>query len=332
MPGRKLRPAALALALALLLTACSGGGEGAAPPTGDLSSCVPGGGENYVHRAPEGDIVPVTISSDLAVGENRFVLGLLNADNEPVTGADLTFRFFCFNGAGEKVYSAPVEPRPITITRSYTHTHEDGTVESHEAGETGVYVAEVDFPVYGRWGVTLTGRAAGHSIGRMDVVFPVNEKPYSPAVGDPAPKSVQPTLADVPDISQLDTSASPIPEMHDKTIAEAVTSGRPTVIVFATPAFCQSQICGPVKDIVDDLYAAYRDRANFVHVEPYDVARLRDGSCRSLNECVQPVMSEWGLRTEPWVFIVDSGGNVAAKFEGLASYTELEAALLPLLD
>lgn len=38
-------------------------------------------------------------------------------------------------------------------------------------------------------------------------------------------------------------------------------------------------------------------------------------------------MSEWGLETEPWVFIVGSDGRIAAKFEGIVSFEELEAAM-----
>jgi hypothetical protein len=38
-------------------------------------------------------------------------------------------------------------------------------------------------------------------------------------------------------------------------------------------------------------------------------------------------MSEWGLTSEPWVFVVDSAGNVSAKFEIFLSEDELRAAL-----
>ena len=40
---------------------------------------------------------------------------------------------------------------------------------------------------------------------------------------------------------------------------------------------------------------------------------------------------EWGLPTEPWVFVVDAKGKVAAKFEGMAYPDELTAALDALL-
>jgi hypothetical protein len=116
--------------------------------------------------------------------------------------------------------------------------------------------------------------------------------------------------------------------MHTMTIAEAVTSGRPSVIVFATPAFCLSRICGPTKDIVDDLFQQYKGEVNFVHVEPYELDRARSGE----GLFAVPATTEWGLTSEPWVFLVDSEGNIAAKFEAVVVMGELTEALTPLLD
>ncbi len=39
-----------------------------------------------------------------------------------------------------------------------------------------------------------------------------------------------------------------------------------------------------------------------------------------------------GLTSEPWVFLVDSQGNIAAKFEAVVTMDELKAALDPLLQ
>ncbi len=158
--------------------------------------------------------------------------------------------------------------------------------------------------------------------------FDVTEKSLSVAIGQPAPLSVQQLLSDVDDISEIDTSDPPNPEMHDITIADAVTSSEATVVVFATPAFCVSQICGPTKSIVDELYESYEGQANFVHVEPYDLEIARSG------EGLEPVPfleEEWGLLSEPWVFLVDSEGNVSAKFETVVSLEEIEQALLQIL-
>jgi hypothetical protein len=38
-------------------------------------------------------------------------------------------------------------------------------------------------------------------------------------------------------------------------------------------------------------------------------------------------MRQWGLSTEPWVFLVGADGHVKAKFEGSVSEAELSAAV-----
>ncbi len=42
---------------------------------------------------------------------------------------------------------------------------------------------------------------------------------------------------------------------------------------------------------------------------------------------VVPAVQEWGLTSEPWVFVVDALGNVAGRFEGVVDPEEIEAAL-----
>jgi hypothetical protein len=94
------------------------------------------------------------------------------------------------------------------------------------------------------------------------------------------------------------------------------------VIVFATPAFCTSNTCGPLLDQVKALRPQYPD-VDFVHVEIYD-----DLQVESVDDLVTvPAVTEWGLPSEPWVFVVDDTGTVAGAFEGAASDEELKAAI-----
>lgn len=53
------------------------------------------------------------------------------------------------------------------------------------------------------------------------------------------------TLYTVERLEELTTDYTPDPDLYQLTIAEALITGRPTVIVFATPAFCTSPTCGP---------------------------------------------------------------------------------------
>jgi hypothetical protein len=272
--------------------------------------------------------LPEIVSSDLAVGDNRFVVGLIDQEtNSPVLDAQLHFRFFKLDG-DEGILKAEVDAKTLQLTKTYTHTHEDGTEEAHDAGEVGAYAANVQFDSPGSWIIEIIGGVDGVPIEPVSSVVEVRETSLSIALGQPAPRSIQPILSDVDDIAEVDTSVPPVPEMHDKTIADAVTSGQATVVVFATPAFCLSQICGPTKSIVDELYESHGDQANFVHVEPYDLEKARGGEAL---EVLPFVEQEWGLLTEPWVFLVDSEGNVAAKFEAVVSLEEIEEALRQIL-
>ncbi len=296
-------------ALAVVAAACSSGaGDG-----GDSDTIT--------------EVTPVIVNSELTVGENRFMIGLVSSENEEIVGAAVAFRFFNLDGDQEELREE-AQATPIALEKTYTHTHEDGTVETHEAGESGVYVAAVRFDEPGQWGVEVTATVGDVTYDPARAGFVVLEESASIAMGAPAPLSETLTLDDVKDVAEIDTSNPPIPEMHTLTIAEAVTSGRPSVIIFATPAFCLSRICGPAKDVVDGLFEQYAGEVNFVHIEPYELDKARSGE----GLFPIPATTEWGLRSEPWVFLVDSEGIIAAKFEAVVTMDELTEALTPLLD
>ncbi len=295
-------------ALAVVAAACSGGGDG-----GGASNAITG-------------VSPVIVNSELAVGESRFMIGILSEENTEVTGAEVAFRFFKLDG-DERDLREEAQATPIALEKTYTHTHEDGTVETHGAGESGVYIANVQFDEAGEWGVEVTATVGDRTYDPVDLGFSVLDQSASVPVGAPAPRSETLTLDDVADVVEIDTSDPPIPEMHALTIAEAVTSGRPSVIVFATPAFCLSRICGPTKDVVDELFQLYKEEVNFVHIEPYELDRARSGEGLFTITATE----EWGLRSEPWVFIVDKEGDVASKFEAVVTLDELDQALSPLV-
>ncbi len=336
--------------VALVGAACGGGSAAPAPaptttPTLATSAATP-------------QIALTVVSGDLALGPNRFILGIIDqAQNSQVLGAQIHLRFFKLDGT-EGSLKAEADAMPIQLTRTYTHTHADGTVESHEAGEAGVYVAAVEFDSAGTWAVEATGEVDGQPIAPPAFTFSVRERSIAPALGSPAPRSVQAILSDVSDITEIDTSDPPNPAMHDMTIADAVTSGKPSVIVFSTSAFCLSQICGPVKQVVDDLYETHKAEANFVHVEPYfiDLASQGKGLCAIPTLNLQAALEQWGgpdcptfaegeippddwlhvekswnLPSEPWVFVIDGDGDVAAKFETFVSFDELDTALFSVL-
>jgi len=269
----------------------------------------------------EGDISAQITNSTLAVGENRFSLGLLDKDNSPLLGAQVHLRFFDLNGE-EPVMRSEADARFIPVELSFID--EQSEKERRVVGSNGVYVAAVSFDRAGRWGVEVRATLAGKKLDRVPFRFDVLEETPEPALGDAAPASRQFTLADVADISEIDSSYPPRPHMHDGTVSDALAGGRPLVIAFATPAFCESRTCGPVMDtVMDPLYEKHKDEAVFIHIEPYQLRELREGA----GEIPVEATTEWGIQTEPWIFVVGRDGKVAAKFEGIVALDEVETAL-----
>ena len=158
--------------------------------------------------------------------------------------------------------------------------------------------------------------------------FPVLEESTVPNIGDPAPATDNLTLADVPDLRRLSTDRNPEPKLYELKVAEAAGSGRPTLIVFATPAFCETRFCGPVVDNVKEIWQDYGDRVNFIHIEPY---QLDDQGGLVADASGAPVASaaltQWRLTTEPWVFVLDWRGIIADRYEATVSPDELRQSL-----
>jgi hypothetical protein len=129
----------------------------------------------------------------------------------------------------------------------------------------------------------------------------------------------------------LTTDFTPDPDLYQLTIAEGVISGRPTVVVFATPAFCTSPTCGPQVDTVSELKELRREDANFIHVELYDNPEEIQGDLSKA--ILTDLVHEWGLTSIPdwfnesWTFILGRDGRIAQRFEGFATLEELDIAL-----
>jgi hypothetical protein len=270
-------------------------------------------------------LVPVT--SEYVLGENRFAFGLLSPETgAPIVDATVHLRFYEL-GDGEALrFEADaisrVPARDAGIQEQVEHRHADGSVHTHfnVGEEVGVYTAMVSFDKQGEWGVEIEIEKPDADIEEtLTPRFVVTNQATTPPVGFDAPRSENRTVDDVDDITLIDSSANPSEEMHTVTIKEAIEAGRPVLVLFAVPGFCTSRLCGPELDIMRKLYPEWKDRVEFIHVEFYD----DPGTNRIVSQAAQ----EWGLRTEPWFFLIDANGKIAAKFEGPTSMDELVDAM-----
>ncbi len=312
------RSAAVLAALAVLATAAAACGGSSAPSAPGFPDVITLG---------EGEVFPVITNSTLAVGENRFSLGLLDEENSPVLDADIHLRFFDLTG-DEPVLTSEADARFVPVELSFID--ETSGKEKRLLGSNGVYVTLVNFGTVGAWGVQLDVTLAdGRELEPIPFRFDVLEETAEPSIGDPAPASRQLTLADVDDVTEIDSSFPSRPHMHEITVADALTTGKPILVAFATPAFCESRTCGPVMDtVMDPLYERYADEAVFIHIEPFQLKQLREGIDRIPVEAT----AEWGLQTEPWLFVIDAQGGIVGKFEGIIALDEVATILVRMLE
>lgn len=198
-----------------------------------------------------------------------------------------------------------------------------GEATGYNDYEVPYWVAYPELPRAGFWGLAAEITLADGTTTQAQFTIEVKEEAQTPDVGDEAPPSQNRTLATEPDIEKLTSGDDPIPAFYQMTVAEAVASERPSVVVFSTPAFCQTAICAPVLRSAETVYDSLGDEVNFIHLEIY----------KQFNPELVPAdeVAEWSLSSEPWTFILDDDGRVAARLGGPVSPRELTAALEPLL-
>jgi len=285
------RLTAMALGMALVLAACSSSG-----PSDDEVATTKGA------PTPGQDVFPVVASSEIVVGDNRLQIGLIDTNDAPVRSPKTTMQVD-FLGPGDQ------EPTTET-TMSFLWTIK--TVQ-------GLWVGEAHFDRPGQWEAVIDVQGGGYTAS-VRTAFEVKKEGTTPAIVERAPAVDTPTVSDVGDLSEITTDSDPIRSFYELSITDALKAGRPAVIVFATPKFCTSQVCGPTLSIVKDVAEDF-PRINFVHVEPYDLDKVP--------EKLEPVpaVTAWGLPSEPWVFVTDKRSRVAAKYEGSVAPSELSELL-----
>ena len=275
-----------------------------------------------------GAIEPVFAFSEAVVGPNRIALGLVR-NGSPINdpGAQVRLRFF-------DLADTSAQPQGETQAVYYG-----------KGLPAAVYVAYPTFSKAGEWGVEVTTTLSGEtepSVSRLRLEG--REESLAPNVGEPAISVKTPTVADVPDPSYLSSGKVEDTSLYQISLDEALASGRPTALLFATPAYCRTAVCGPSLQVMQALQKTYGDRINFIHVEVFrhpfaDSFRQQQEVFQRLAQegraptdeerhaGLSDAMVAWDLPSEPWLFLIDSKGIIAARYEGGITTEEISPAL-----
>jgi hypothetical protein len=313
---------ALASLLVLLVAGCgsdggngsSGGGQGS-EQVAQKTNFPKASGKTLaeLHKGlGPGPVLAPTVSI-LTPGQNRFGFGLFDRARKQISDAPAAvYMAPASGGPAQGPFYANAES--LTVAPPY----QSQTVKNDPATARSIYVAKVPFKKAGNYAVMGVVKLDGRLVATDPAAAQVTDKDPIPEVGDQAPRIVTPTVASVGgNVKAIDTRVPP-GTMHDVNFADVVGK-KPVLLLFATPALCQSRVCGPVVDIAEEVKASHKGDAAFIHMEIYNDNVLEKG--------LRPQVNAYHLQTEPWAFAIDRHGKVAARLEGAFSERELVDAV-----
>ncbi len=177
------------------------------------------------------------------------------------------------------------------------------------------WVTYPELPTAGLWGLEATIVNADGVESEAQFAVQTVDDTEGPQIGELPPASINRTLETVDDVKLLSSAVTPDPALHQFTVAELLDNGRPSVISFNTPAYCQTAVCAPVLNSIEQSHETYNQDVDYLHLEifkEFDPLTTADE------------VLEWNLTSEPWTFVLDEDGRVAARLAGPVSPVELQ--------
>jgi hypothetical protein len=303
--------------LPLLVAGCGSASEGGSRPAPSAAEFPSAKGKTIDELlrgsgAKQAKVAIAPAAQAFDVGENRYPFGVFTLGNEQVENADVALYFARNEKVGPVIGPLPAQETSLEVKPAYRAAAEDP-----DQAKNVYVVPKVDFDSPGPWvAVAMLKGKGGMEASR--VPSPVVGHDAVPQVGDKAPLIHTPTAADVGgDLAKIDTRI-PHDQMHQVDYAD-VFGKEPIALVFATPALCQSRVCGPVVDVAQQVADEYEGKADFIHMEVYNDNEISKG--------IRPQLEAFNLETEPWTFLIDRHGIIRDRIEGAYGVPELEQAM-----
>jgi hypothetical protein len=324
-PRRASRPTLLlATAIAAISLGAAGCGGGDSPgastdsPAPAASEFPSAKGKTLTQilsssHAARSDLVVSPTGAVYEKGENRFGFGVFTVSRQQIADAKVAI-YAAPSGGGKAIGPFPARTESLAVKPQF----ESQTTATDPDSAKTVYVTSMPFNRDGNWDLLAVFRGSNGYSASLIPTIEVGGSNKIPAVGQRPPRIHTPTVSDVGgDVGQIDTR-SPHDDMHKVDLAN-VLGKEPVVLLFATPALCQSRVCGPVVDVADQVEHEAGAGVDFIHMEVYNNNNASDG--------LRPQLHEFGLRTEPWLFVIDRKGIVRTRIEGAFDVAELEKAV-----
>lgn len=309
-------------------SASSGPGESRAAPAKSEFPSPEGKTLRELLKAADGPAELVISPAALAFykGQNRYPFGVFERDRTQIPDAEVALYFAktpkpkpgASSKPGNKGPAAKAQaqaldqpaigPFPAAIESLSTQPAFRALTTSDDPdAATVVYSSQLDFPSNGEWLIAALVKDGDELKGTLlNGSAAVGEYSGIPRPGEKAPRIHTPTPADVGgDLAQITTRIPP--DTQNKVDYADALGREPIVLLFATPQFCQSRVCGPVVDVAEQVKEEYGDEAAFIHMEIY-----KDNKPPKTRSQVQA----FRLPSEPYLFTINREGTVSSVIEG----------------
>jgi hypothetical protein len=259
-------------------------------------------------------------------GENRYPFEVFARDRSPISDAEVALYYAKVPRPkpGAKLQSGnrgpvakaeakaldqpAVGPFPASIESLATKPRFRARTTSEDPDAAAVvYSTQLDFPDNGDWRLAAILKEDGELKGALLPSLAVGEFKKVPKSGQRAPLIHTPTAQDAGgELSKITTRIPP--DSQNRVDYGDALGKEPIVLLFATPQFCQSRVCGPVVDVAEQAKEEYGDKAAFIHMEIYNE--------NDPGQEVRPQVRDFHLPSEPWLFTIDRKGVVRDAVEG----------------
>lgn len=190
-------------------------------------------------------------------------------------------------------------------------------VARHNKGlERAYYPVLTTLDTAGTWRLEVT--ASGRKMETtLSAVGPTDMPGRVVQPGERLPTIATPTIASPLGVNPICTATPQCP-LHEVSLEQALTFGRPIALLVSSPAFCQTAICGPVLDLFLEQRPAFGESLTMMHIEVYT-----DDTAKTTTDTVEAL----GLTWEPSLFLAAPDGTLSERLDYIFDADELADAL-----
>ena len=249
------------------------------------------------------------------------LLALFPPEGLLVTGSEQRLPFTLAGADGAPLDNVPAALEFVVQTADGDAVGDPVTIERRDQGiPTAYFPLLFEFPEAGDFQVTtnINGDDLEPRLFRVAAPDAVDV----PQPGQPLPSVDTPTTADDQGFEPLCTR-DPACDLHEVSLSTALDEAGPVALIIATPAYCQTAICGPVLDVVLSQQDAFPDVA-MVHAEVYKNPEAVDNIADAE---LAPIIDAYSLTYEPALFLANSDGTIAARLDTIFDESEVAEAL-----